>query len=92
MAELTKGAIVYTQIVNYTEEGIPLVHCYVVVGPQVSVNKIHGQSAALFVSFELQNFIFLNEELVSRGYADWSTTGCQSAEEVIEGAVGGAEL
>lgn len=39
VAEMTKGAIVYTQISNYTEDGIPLVYCYVVVGPQVSISS-----------------------------------------------------
>lgn len=42
VAELTKGAIVYTQISDYTEDGIPLVYCYVVVGPQVSFVFIYS--------------------------------------------------
>lgn len=35
IAEMARGAIIYTQIVNYTEDGIPLVHCYIAVAPQV---------------------------------------------------------
>lgn len=37
IAEMTKGTIIYTQIISYTEDGIPLVHCYVAIGPQVGV-------------------------------------------------------
>lgn len=39
IAEITKGSIIYTQIVSYTDDGIPLVHCYVAVGPQVRLNQ-----------------------------------------------------
>ncbi|CAH1957628.1 unnamed protein product [Acanthoscelides obtectus] len=33
VADITKGAIIYTQVADYTEDGVPLVLCYVVVGP-----------------------------------------------------------
>lgn len=36
VADITKGHLIYTQIADYTEEGIPLVLCYVVAGPEVS--------------------------------------------------------
>lgn len=35
VADITKGTIMYTQIADYAEDGVPLVLCYVVVGPQV---------------------------------------------------------
>lgn len=34
VADITKGALIYTQVADYTDAGIPLVLCYVVVGPQ----------------------------------------------------------
>lgn len=36
VADTTKGSIIYTQVSDYTEDGVPLVLCYVVVGPTVS--------------------------------------------------------
>lgn len=36
VADLTRGSIIYTQVVNYTEDEIPLVLIYVVLPPQVS--------------------------------------------------------
>lgn len=53
VAEITKGAIVFTQVVEYTEDDMPLVNCYVVIGPN--------------------QFIFLNQELVNNGFAEWIT-------------------
>lgn len=35
VADITKGALIYTQVADYTDAGVPLVLCYVVVGPQV---------------------------------------------------------
>jgi hypothetical protein len=37
---MTKGAIVFTQVVDYTDEGIPLVYCYLILGPTVSVRTL----------------------------------------------------
>ncbi|XP_018561971.1 A-kinase anchor protein 1, mitochondrial [Anoplophora glabripennis] len=34
VADITKGALIYTQVADYTDAGVPLVLCYVVVGPQ----------------------------------------------------------
>ncbi|KAK4875242.1 hypothetical protein RN001_011664 [Aquatica leii] len=51
VADLTRGAIMYTQVAEYTDEGIPLVLIYVAVSPQ--------------------QVIFLNGELVNRGFAEW---------------------
>lgn len=34
VADITKGALIYTQVADYTDAGIPLVLCYIVVGPQ----------------------------------------------------------
>ncbi|KAJ8967755.1 hypothetical protein NQ314_002636 [Rhamnusium bicolor] len=34
IADITKGAIIFTQVADYTEDGLPLVLCFVVVGPQ----------------------------------------------------------
>nr|CAH7750231.1 unnamed protein product [Callosobruchus chinensis] len=33
VADITKGAIIYTQVADYGEDGVPLVLCYVVIGP-----------------------------------------------------------
>nr|CAI5817853.1 unnamed protein product [Callosobruchus analis] len=33
VADITKGAIIYTQVADYQEDGVPLVLCYVVTGP-----------------------------------------------------------
>ncbi|XP_019873803.2 KH domain-containing protein akap-1 isoform X2 [Aethina tumida] len=35
VAEVTKGALIYTQIIDYAEEGLPLVFCYIVSRNQV---------------------------------------------------------
>ncbi|KAH0810193.1 hypothetical protein GEV33_012598 [Tenebrio molitor] len=50
VAEMTKGAIVFTQVVDYTDEGIPLVYCYLILGPtqvlflnQELVNQGHAE-------------------------------------------------
>jgi hypothetical protein len=47
---MTKGAIVFTQVVDYTDEGIPLVYCYLILGPtqvlflnQELVNQGHAE-------------------------------------------------
>ncbi|XP_018330991.1 A-kinase anchor protein 1, mitochondrial isoform X2 [Agrilus planipennis] len=51
VADLTKGSILYTQVVGFADERIPLVHIYIVLGPQ--------------------SVVFLNGELVNRGFAEW---------------------
>lgn len=35
VVQMTTGSLIYTQVNNYTEDGIPLVYCYIAVGPQV---------------------------------------------------------
>lgn len=40
VADITKGTIMYTQVADYTEDGVPLVLCYVVVGPQVRISFV----------------------------------------------------
>lgn len=40
VADVAKGHLIYTQVADYTEEGIPLVLCYIVSGPEVSLNCI----------------------------------------------------
>lgn len=37
VAELTKGALTFTQVADYTNEGVPLVLMYIFVGPQVKI-------------------------------------------------------
>ncbi|XP_044271689.1 KH domain-containing protein akap-1 [Tribolium madens] len=59
VVEMTKGAIIYTQIVDYTEEGIPLVYCYLILGPR--------------------QVVFLNQELVNQGHAEWLNCGEEAA-------------
>ncbi|KAK9700616.1 KH domain [Popillia japonica] len=66
VAELTKGALTYTQVADYTNEGVPLVLMYIFVGPQ--------------------EVVFLNEELVNRGLAEWVPL---TQQDETEGAVGG---
>lgn len=65
-AELIKGAITYTQIVDYTSESVPLVHIYILCGEQV---------------------VFLNEELVTRGFAEWRRPSSDTAVTVATAAV-----
>lgn len=40
VADIAKGHLIYTQVADYTEEGIPLVLCYIVSGPEV-INKFN---------------------------------------------------
>lgn len=37
VADIAKGHLIYTQVADYTEEGIPLVLCYIVAGPEVNI-------------------------------------------------------
>ncbi|KAL3267719.1 hypothetical protein HHI36_006849 [Cryptolaemus montrouzieri] len=69
MASLTKGSIIYTQVIEYTDEDIPLVHCYAVIGPQ--------------------QLVFLNQELVNQGFAEWFSYDDQPQQ--IEAAADAAE-
>ncbi|RZC35495.1 KH domain-containing protein C56G2.1 [Asbolus verrucosus] len=59
VAQMTKGAIIYTQVVDYTEDGIPLVYCYLILGPT--------------------QVVFLNQELVNQGHAEWLNCGEEAA-------------
>lgn len=36
VAELTRGALTYTQVADYTSDGVPLILMYIFVGPQVT--------------------------------------------------------
>lgn len=65
VADLTKGAIIYTQIAEYTEDGVPLVLIYVAIGPQ--------------------RVVFLNGELVTRGFAEWIIGETENVEEATGG-------
>ncbi|KAF2896885.1 hypothetical protein ILUMI_09295 [Ignelater luminosus] len=70
VADLTRGSIIYTQIVNYTEDEIPLVLIYVVLPPQ--------------------RVVFLNGELVNRGYAEWIVDETENTEGAVGGVVANA--
>ncbi|XP_060528608.1 KH domain-containing protein akap-1 [Cylas formicarius] len=55
VADITRGSIIYTQIADYTPEGIPLVLCYVVSGPRDVVflnQRLVDEGFAEWVSFE----------------------------------------
>lgn len=55
VAEITKGSIIYTQVADYTPEGIPCVLCYVVIGPREVVflnQRLVDEGHADWVPFE----------------------------------------
>lgn len=55
VAEVTKGSIIYTQVADYSPEGVPLVLCFVVTGPQDVVflnRRLVDEGYAEWVDFE----------------------------------------
>lgn len=75
VADVTKGALALAQIAEYTEHGIPLVLMYILVGPQVIIFILYYFKVYNNIScISLQSIVYLNDELVKRGFAEYIHT------------------
>lgn len=86
MAGLTAGQLLHAQVAGYDEAGLPLVHLYLTLHPQVStiwIGFYHYEifkhdicllnvACAKLCNWIFQQVIFLNRELVDRGLAEWA--------------------
>lgn len=61
----------------------------------VSSRSIRSECIFTYIIFSSQKFIFLNEDLVNNGYAEWlvqpEAAAAAASGEALEGAVGGIE-
>lgn len=64
------------QIVSYTDDGVPEIHLYSILGPNVRMPLSADHfpfiypNEFLFCTF--QNIVFINGELVARQFAEWN--------------------
>lgn len=51
IAKMASNCLIYTQIVSYADDGIPLVHCYIAVGHKVIfTKKKYNRTSVIYLS------------------------------------------